>query len=77
MREAGEVGGSETTDSEAIYAQEAFGSGNYQATTLSGGLSRRALDRLWILCSNHRNVMTVPFFPICQGSNGKKRIIIL
>jgi hypothetical protein len=22
-----------------------------------------------ILCANHKNVMAVPFFPICQGSN--------
>lgn len=30
----------------------------------------------WVLCFHHRNVMTVPFFPICQASKGKKRIII-
>lgn len=46
----------------------------------SRGLSGRALARFeqtpWVLCFRHRNVMTVPFFPICQASKGKKRITI-
>lgn len=29
------------------------------------------------LCADHKNVITVPFLPICQGSRGKKRISIL
>lgn len=48
---------------------------------LPGGLSGRALDRLkqtpCVPCLHHRNVITVPFFPICQGSKGKNRIMIL
>lgn len=48
--------------------------------SLPGGLSGRGhqlTDALDALHANHKKVMTVPFLPICQGSRGKKRIIIL
>ena len=54
--------------------------GIHQALTLPGGLSGRGCqltDALDALHANHKKVMTVPFLPICQGSKGRKRIIIL
>lgn len=68
---------SEATDT---YTKEVFGSGVYrpqvcQEASLEG--SGQAQQAPWILCFNHRNVMTVPFFPICQASKGMKRIHIL
>lgn len=46
-----------------------------QEASLEG--SGQAQQAPWVLCFNHRKVMTVPFFPICQASKGMKRIHIL
>lgn len=54
--------------------------GIHQDFTMPGGLSGRGgqlTDTMDVFRANHKNVMTVPFLPICQGSRGKKRIIIL
>lgn len=47
-----------------------------QEASLEVGNSSQ-MHALDALCANHRKVTTVPFLPICQGSTGKKRIIIL
>lgn len=54
--------------------------GIHQTLTLPGDLSGRGCqltDVLDALHANHKKVMIVPFLPICQGSKGRKRIIIL
>lgn len=51
--------------------------GIHQAPPLPGGPSARGRQLTDALRANHRKVMTVPFLPICQGSRGKNRIIIL
>ena len=51
----------------------------HQALTLSGGLPGRGqlTDALDTLHANHKKVTTVLFLPICLGSRGRKRIMIL